>query len=166
MTQALRLDEAAQLLGTEALYLDTQRWDDWLSLFLVDAWYWVPAWRADHELVDDPQREISLIHYAARAGLEDRVWRVRSGLSAASVPLPRTSHIVGSVCLVQAEPDQALVHAAWSCHRLDLRGAQVQTLFGRYEHHLRRTADGWRIAGKKVVLMNECIPTMIDFYCV
>lgn len=165
MNPTIRWDEAAQLLAIEAHCLDTQRWDDWLALYLPEAWFWVPAWRHDHELIDDPQAEVSLMYYTARAGLEDRVWRVRSGLSAASSPLPRTSHLVASVHLVSADAASALVHSAWSCHRLDLRGSQTQTLFGRYEHHLKATPQGWRIAGKKVVLMNDRIPTMVDFYC-
>jgi 3-phenylpropionate/cinnamic acid dioxygenase small subunit len=31
---------------------------------------------------------------------------------------------------------------------------------------LREGPQGWRIASKKVVLMNDTIPTMLDFYCV
>ena len=81
MSQPIRLDEAADLLAREAHSLDNRQWADWLALFDPDAWFWVPAWRADHELIDDPQREISLMYYPSRAGLEERIWRVRSGLS-------------------------------------------------------------------------------------
>ena len=38
-------------------------------------------------------------------------------------------------------------------------------LFGRYEHTLRRGGDGWRIARKKIVLVNDTISTMVDVYC-
>jgi 3-phenylpropionate/cinnamic acid dioxygenase small subunit len=42
-------------------------------------------------------------------------------------------------------------------------------LFGRYEYRLRRHDEGgreyWLIARKKVLLLNDHIPTMIDFYC-
>ena len=165
MNEPIRLDEVTDLLAREAHSLDARQWDTWLALFHPDAWFWVPAWRSDHELVDDPQREISLMYYPSRAGLEERVWRVRSGLSEASAVLPRTCHLVGSTRIVRCDASEALVHSNWNCQRLDLRTSQTQMLFGRYEHHLRLDAEGWRIAGKKVVLMNDRIPTMVDFYC-
>ncbi|HPU50830.1 MAG TPA: aromatic-ring-hydroxylating dioxygenase subunit beta [Burkholderiaceae bacterium] len=165
MNASLRLDEASDLLAREAHCLDNRQWDEWLALFDPDAWFWVPAWRTDHELVDDPMREVSLMYHPSRAGLEERVWRVRSGLSEASSVLPRTCHLVGSVRGVQSESGHAVVHSSWNCQRLDLRSAQTHLLFGHYEHHLRNQGQGWRIAGKKVVLMNDRIPTMVDFYC-
>ena len=76
---------ACDLLYREALFLDTQRWDEWLDLYTSDCEYWVPAWKSAHQVTEDPKREISLIYYASRAGLEDRVWRVRSGRSVAAV---------------------------------------------------------------------------------
>ena len=41
------------------------------------------AWDSEHELTKDPKSELSLIYYDSRAGLEERVLRIRSGLSAA-----------------------------------------------------------------------------------
>ncbi|PKP67926.1 MAG: benzene 1,2-dioxygenase, partial [Alphaproteobacteria bacterium HGW-Alphaproteobacteria-5] len=64
-----------RFLGREALCLDERKWDDWLALYREDAEYWLPAWDDDGELTVDPQREISLIYYPNRAGLEDRIYR-------------------------------------------------------------------------------------------
>lgn len=178
---------AITLVHEEALALDAQRWDDWLDLYTADATFWLPTWTDDHTLSQDPQRELSLIWCAARAGLEDRVWRVRSGLSNASQPLPRTTHLVaGSVVTEQvpstdtpAAPDaheprgaagqgavDLLVRSNWTCHvhRLRLRADDI--FHGHVEHRLRRVGNAWRIAAKTVILRNDTIPTMIDFYCV
>ena len=38
--------------------------------------YWMPAWDDDDQLVTDPQKEISLIWYGHKGGLEDRVFRI------------------------------------------------------------------------------------------
>ncbi|WP_406179415.1 aromatic-ring-hydroxylating dioxygenase subunit beta [Streptomyces sp. NBC_01006] len=47
------------------------------------------AWADDDTLTTDPQREISLVHYPSRAGLEDRVFRIRTDCcSATSRPGP------------------------------------------------------------------------------
>ena len=89
MTDLVRaLAEASQVLYREAMYVDAQRWDEWIGLFTDDCEYWLPAWKGEHELTANPKREISLIYYGTRAGLEDRVWRIRSGQSIASTPLP------------------------------------------------------------------------------
>jgi len=93
-----RSDEtAADLLYREALYLDERRWDDWLALYDEAAEFWVPAWKSEDQPTDDPSSEVSLVYAARRSELEDRVWRVRSGQSIASTPLPRTAHIVTNV---------------------------------------------------------------------
>lgn len=166
MSADIALAEAAELIHREGHLLDRARWDDWLALYAPEAVFWVPAWRDEHELVEDPATEVSLIHCAARAGLEDRVWRVRSGLSPASDPLPRTSHLIGSV-IAAGDADGILeVHASWTCHVFDLRRRETHVLFGRYEHRLARRDSGLLIVRKKVVLMNDRIPTMLDFYSV
>ena len=185
LADATTAHEALARIHEEALALDDQRWDDWLALYTPDATFWLPAWTDDHTLARDPRRELSLIWCAARAGLEDRVWRVRSGLSNASQPLPRTTHLVtNSVVRWLSAPtaslavggdlsggpsggaDQLCVTSSWTCrvHRLRLRADDV--FHGRVEHRLRQVDGLWSIAAKTVVLRNDTIPTMIDFYCV
>lgn len=168
MSPPLTSAQAAELLYREAEALDGQRWDDWLALFTEDAVYWVPTWVDEHQPADDPDRQLSLIHYASRAGLEDRVWRIRSGLSVASEVLPRTAHLIGNVRVddaARAGPDEVIVHSVFTVQRFDLRARASHAFFGRYQHRLRRTAQGWRIAGKTIHLLNDLIPTMLDVYC-
>jgi 3-phenylpropionate/cinnamic acid dioxygenase small subunit len=161
------LAEAAELIHREGRYLDNQRWDDWLALYATDAVFWLPAWRDERALTDSPDTELSLIYCAARAGLEDRVWRVRSGLSAASTPLPRTSHLIGSAVLEPAaNAAETICMSSWICHVFDLKRGDAAVFFGQYEHTLRRDGHGLRIVRKKIVLVNDRIPTMLDFYCV
>lgn len=160
---------AQELLFREALYLDTQRWDDWLGLYDEDATFWMPAWTDEHRLSASPETELSLMYCAARAGLEDRVWRIRSGLSVASTPLLRTAHAVSGPVVSAVEGTGATrlqVESSWTCHVHNPKRRTEHVFFGRYEHGLRQGPDGWRIASKKVVLMNDTIPTMLDFYCV
>jgi len=164
---ALAPPEAVDLLYREGHYLDAQRWDDWLALYCEDAEFWMPAWKAPHALTASPEREVSLMYYSARAGLEDRVWRLRSGLSVASLVLPRTTHAISGVILEAQAADGALeLRSSWTCHVYDLRRTTQHVFFGRYEHRLRNESGKWLIAAKKIVLMNDRIPTMIDFYCV
>ena len=57
----------------EARALDERRWADWLEFYAEDVEYWMPSWDDDDTLTNDPQNEVSLIYYANRQGLEDRV---------------------------------------------------------------------------------------------
>lgn len=159
-------DEAEELLFREALLLDRRDWDAWLDLYLPDAVFWMPAWRDEDTPVEDPDTELSLIHYAGRRGIEERVWRVRSGQSVASAVLPRTSHMIGNVLVERSDAASAETTASFTVHQHDVRAGRSHVFFGRYDHRLRLTDAGWRIAAKRITLLNDMIPTVVDFYSV
>jgi len=158
--------EASMLLSKEAHCLDTQNWDDWLALFLPECEFWVPAWKSEHEQTSNPKREISLIYYASRAGLEDRVWRVRSGRSVASKPMPRTQHAISNLMLApQSEAGGSVkVLSNWTVHQFRTKARETEVLYGRYEHDLVRSGGELRIRRKKIILLNDYMPAMLDFY--
>lgn len=162
--RVLLLAEVSDLLYREGVCLDEQRYDDWLALFADDCEYWVPAWKAEHTPTDNPKAEVSLIYYATRAGLEDRVWRVRSGQSVASRPVPRTTHMVGSVLLESADADAPAASASWTAYSFFHKSKDSVVFFGRYHYQLARAGGALRIRRKKIMLMNDYIPTMLDFY--
>ncbi len=158
-------EAATELLYREAHYLDAQRWDDWLALYSPDCELWMPAWKSEHEMTDNPRRELSLIYYGSRAGLEDRVTRVRSGQSVASIPLPRTQHAVTNVRVEEGGSADAMrVLSNWTVHQFRTKHREVEVFFGRYEHDLVRRDGEWRIRRKKIVLLNDYMPTLLDFY--
>src|ERR1700683_2582166 len=64
----LDLRRCEQLLLYEARLLDEGKFDDWLALFTLDGWYWVPS-EPDQA---DPFETVSLI-YDDRRLLETRV---------------------------------------------------------------------------------------------
>ncbi len=169
----LELAEAVALLNLEAMLLDEQDWDGWLALYEEDAEFWMPAWKSATEPTSDPMKELSMIYYAGRSGLEDRVQRIRSGKSVASTPLRRTAHMVGNVMLApgdSAHPEIATVKSSFNVHVYDTRTKTQHVFFGRTTHGLVRrgtgTGAGLGIRAKKVILANDCIPTMLDIYCV
>ena len=91
------LSAVEAFLHAEARALDDRDWDTWLAFYAPDASFWMPAWDDNDKLVEDPQAEISLIYYARRSGLEDRVFRIKTERSSASTPEPRTSHNISNV---------------------------------------------------------------------
>lgn len=167
MTAPEALPLAAEILHREAHFLDERRWDDWLGLYHAQAEFWVPAWRDEDEATDDPENEIALIYISSRTQLEERVSRVRSGRSAASSPLPRTAHAVSNVMVMPGGDDDALtVRSIATAHIFDVKRREQHMFFSRCEHHLLRANGDWRIRRKKLILLNDYIPTVIDFYTV
>ena len=107
------LEAGREVLALEAAHLDEQRWDDWLALFAPDCEYWVPTWVNEDTLASDHQSQLSQIYYSSRAGLEDRIARIRTGKSPASTPLRRTTHMTSNVVLLSgAAGDEPLTDAA------------------------------------------------------
>jgi benzoate/toluate 1,2-dioxygenase beta subunit len=160
------LADAVALLTLEGMLLDEQDWDAWLALYEEDAEFWMPAWKSETETTTDPMKELSLIYYAGRSGLEDRVQRIRSGKSVASTPLRRTAHMVGNVLLDGEQEGVLRVKSSFNVHVYDTRQKTQHVFFGRTTHGLVRRDAGFRIRSKKVILANDCIPTMLDVYCV
>ncbi len=159
-----RLVQVERLLIREAELLDKRRWDEWLALMAPDVEYWIPAWDSELEHTNDPDSELSLVYYSSRAGLEDRVYRIRTGQSSASNPLPRTCHMVGNVRADFHSDAACGVEANWQV--LSYRLEETTTFFGFYEYLLERTGDDWRIKRKKIVVLNALIPAVLDIYLV
>ena len=153
---------AEQLLRREAFYADHGRWRDWLALYLENATYWVPAWQSETQLVTDPLTEVSILYADSRRELEHRIWRFTSGESPASYPLPRTNHLVSNVRVLSETADTVVAASNWltQCYR-----NKEQFFYGGYyEHTLVRTADGFKIRSKKVVLLNDVVLGYVDVY--
>jgi benzoate/toluate 1,2-dioxygenase beta subunit/anthranilate 1,2-dioxygenase (deaminating, decarboxylating) small subunit len=160
------LAAGVELLEREAAYLDERRWDEWLALYTSDCEYWAPAWRADGTPTENPRMELSHVYCASRAGLEDRVLRIRSGRSPASTPHPRTTHLIGGILPLETPTaERQRLRSSWACHVFFPRSNESHAYFGRSEHELVLQEGRWQIARKKVLLQNDYIPGMLDIYC-
>ncbi|WP_423603547.1 aromatic-ring-hydroxylating dioxygenase subunit beta [Sphingomonas sp. MS122] len=166
MTATLTRAEAEDLLYREAALLDEGGWDEWLALYTEDAVFWMPAWRDEEAPASDPDTELSLIYYDGRSGLEDRVFRARSGQSVASRPRPRCMHAIGNVRLIDCAGGIAEIASSFTVFLYDLRAGRTHHFFGRYRHTLRHEAGAWRISRKHILLLNDTIPTVVDFYSI
>ncbi len=151
----------ARFVQHEAFLLDERRWEDWLDLYEPQAEYWVPMWDDDGELTRDPQTELSLMYYARRNGLEDRVFRIKTGKSAATMPLARTCHI-RTQPLVSREDGLLVARFNWSTH--SARMGTAVTYFGRKVLHLSDNADTLRIRKAYTVVQNDLLDQVIDIY--
>lgn len=111
---AITLDAIAQFLYKEARFLDDEQWDDWVDCYAPSASFWMPAWDDDDKLTTDPQSEISLIYYPDRQGLEDRVFRIKTERSSATMPDTRTSHQISNIEVLEQNGSKVTVRFNWN----------------------------------------------------
>jgi 3-phenylpropionate/cinnamic acid dioxygenase small subunit len=154
----------AEILYQEAACIDERRWPEWLSLYTEDAEFWMPAWTMDGRATDDPQNQLSLIYYNNRGGLEDRVWRIESGVSPASSPAVRTCHLITNVRASETAGAELRVASNWQVHIYRPERQETLTYFGFYQHTLRSVEGGLKIARKKIILLNDLIDGVLDIY--
>jgi benzoate/toluate 1,2-dioxygenase beta subunit len=161
------LAEVSALIQGEARLLDKQSWDEWLALYCEDAVFWVPAFRMDGSLTENPATELSMIHIVGRANLGDRIFRVRTEIALSATPVPRTSHLVGQPLIERDDAGEVEASVAWQVvWSNDVRGQRLRA--GTYHYTLRRDSGGQnlRIARKKVLLLDPVIDGYFDVYSV
>ncbi|MBO1520491.1 benzoate 1,2-dioxygenase small subunit [Oceanisphaera pacifica] len=147
----------------EARLLDDREWDEWLKCYHEDVVYWMPAWDDEDQLTEDPQREISLIYYPSRRGLEDRVYRIKTERSgASSMPEPRTTHLTTNLEVLEQTDDQVKLRFNWQTN--SHRYHKTESFFGIAFYTLDISAEQPVITEKKVILNNDYINQVIDIY--
>ena len=149
-------------LYREARFLDDRQWDEWLDCYHLDAEYWMPAWTDDDDLVTDPHSEVSLIYYPNRQGLEDRVYRIRTERSSATMPEPRTNHAVNNVEVLEQREGQLDLRFNWQT--LSHRNRKTMQFFGTSFYTLDVSGAAPKILKKKIILKDDYIHQVIDVY--
>lgn len=157
---------AAATLFHEARLLDSGEWSDWVAMYREDAVYWVPAWLDEYETTKDPLTQVSLLYHDTRRGLEERIARIESRKSITALPLPRTVHQVSNLEASEAAPGRIICHSVFAVHVYDPRVAKAHVRHGRYQHTLVQDGEEWKIARKIITLVNDSVPTVLDFYSI
>jgi benzoate/toluate 1,2-dioxygenase beta subunit len=148
--------EAEDFLYREARLLDSNQLYEWRDLMTEDVIYWVPV----NDENADPRKHLSVI-YDDWANLTGRIWRiVESGLNHTQDPASKMIRFVSNVEVEDAErDDEVTVHSVvWlttfksGAQRVD--DIDVRNYSTRQQHRLRMADGQWRIAFKKVTLLN------------
>jgi 3-phenylpropionate/cinnamic acid dioxygenase small subunit len=143
----LDLRRCEQFLLHEARLLDEAKFDDWLALFMPQAWYWVPS---EPDQVD-PLETVSLI-YDDRRLLETRVRRLASPRMYSQEPRSRTTRMVGNVSIEDADRDACTVRSKFML--IEYRREQQRLFGGTMRHRLLQSDGRIMIAWKRVDLVN------------
>lgn len=155
-------ENVCAFLYKEARLLDERDWDNWLDMYDENCTFWMPAWDDDGELTEDPQSEISLIYYARRAGLEDRVFRIRTERSSATIPDTRTSHNISNVEVL--EQSSGIIKLRFNWHTMSIRYNHTDHFCGTSFYTVDVSGANPIIKDKKVVLKTDYIRHVIDVY--
>jgi benzoate/toluate 1,2-dioxygenase subunit beta len=134
-----------RFLYQEALLLDQVRLRDWLALFDARATYWVPLVAS----ATTPDDQLNLV-YDDYALLEERIFRLETGVAYSQDPPSRTVRGLSSVLVDHAADGLLVVRSVFTL--LESRPHTSQHYVGRYTHHLIDTPDGLRIRRKRIDL--------------
>ena len=137
-----------QFLYHEARLLDTQQLEAWLDLFTDDAVYWVPLERDQKDAA-----ETSSIIHDDRTLLGLRVQQARHPRAHARLPLARTVHQVSNIVVLEQSGE--MLRVASTLGLIEWRQEKQRVWGALVEHQLRRANGGFRIARKRVDLVNS-----------
>jgi 3-phenylpropionate/cinnamic acid dioxygenase small subunit len=147
--------EAEDFLYKEARMLDGNQLYEWRDMMTDDVTYWVPVNEENY----DPRKHISIV-WDDKANLTGRIWRIiESGLNNTQDPPSRMIRFISNVEVDTAErEDEVTVYSClWlatfreSAQRVD----DIKPVYyaARQEHRLRQVDGAWKIAFKKVSLL-------------
>ena len=142
------IDEVTQFIYREARLQDDHDYDAWEALWTDDGVYWVPA----NGEGTDPDNEMSIV-YDNRSRIALRIRQYHTGKRFSQTPRSRLRRLVSNIEILEHGGDQVRVTSNAMVFESNVRG---DTLWAsRNEYKLRRVGDEWRMALKKVVLVNN-----------
>lgn len=150
--------QAEAWLYHEARLIDEHRLDEWLTLFTDDALYWLP--------IDDKARPGLTVALICDDALRrrERVYRLQETRAHAQEPMSRTLHVIANVEVEPAAGGEMVVRSNQIVYEIRAGDAdyrqpglgEQRSFAARCEHRYRADGDGgWRIAMKKMVLLNR-----------
>jgi 3-phenylpropionate/cinnamic acid dioxygenase small subunit len=151
------LRQVEQFLFLEARLADEGDYDDWEALWTDDGVYWIPANGDDI----DPATQMSIL-FDNRSRIALRVRQLKSDKRHAQNPRSRLRRLLANIELLdvgagEADGDGDIVAGAnFLIYESRPRGTTMWG--GRTEYRLRRLDGGWRMARKKVMLVDNDRP--------
>jgi len=139
--------EVEDFLYHEAALLDAWKLKEWEELLTDDATYYVPP---NDELEGDYKNTLYIIS-DDRERIRQRVIRVLDPNCHAEFPRSRTCRLISNVRILGVEGDIVRVSSNFVCYRY--RRYQREFVYvGTYEHQLRKTAQGFKVKERRVLL--------------
>lgn len=136
-----------QFLFHEAQLMDERRWDEWLALYTDEAEYWMPYEWGQQSATD----HVSLF-YEDKTLLRMRIDRLQNDLSPLEWPPARTNRHLSNVQIGEDTGERVTATAYLAF--VEYRREEQRWYSGRVTWELHAEGDGFRIAAKRVDLLN------------
>ncbi len=149
---SISIEEIRQFLYREARLLDEKNWEEWLTCYDEDCPFWMPSWDDDGELISNPQRR----------GLEDRIFRIETERSSATIPDTRTAHNLSNIELL--ENNDGIVTVRFNWINKSYRYHETNTYWGYSQYKIDMTQNRPKILDKYVVLKDDYVHQIMDVY--
>ncbi len=146
--QRTTLEDVRQFVYREARLQDEHQYDAWESLWCDDGIYWVPA--NGDEI--DPEQKMSII-YDNRSRISLRIRQYNTGKRFSQTPQSRLRRLISNVEILSDDGHE--VSAAANALIFESRTRGDTLWASRNEYTLRREGDDFRMALKKVLLVNN-----------
>jgi 3-phenylpropionate/cinnamic acid dioxygenase small subunit len=140
-------EAAEQFLIHEARLLDERRFREWMALFTADGVYWVPATPGQKSPLDQAS-----LFYDDRELMKTRVERLEHPFIHVQSPPSRTVHLVTNIAVETEDTGEFVVSS--NVLMVEYRLDRQRLFAGRQRHRLRYEEAAWRIAHKRVDLVN------------
>ncbi|MCB1811168.1 MAG: benzoate 1,2-dioxygenase small subunit [Candidatus Competibacteraceae bacterium] len=158
----LSYQDIQSFLFQEARAQAEKRWEDWLAFYADDVVYHMPSWDDDDTPTTDPQSEVSLIYYPNKQGLEDRVFRIGTERSSATIPDTRYNRSISNLEILKQDENSAEICFNWTTHTYRYHTTDVY--FGTAHYTLDTSGAKPLIKKKYVLLKNDYIHHVLDVY--
>ncbi|MGO9699094.1 MAG: aromatic-ring-hydroxylating dioxygenase subunit beta [Xanthobacteraceae bacterium] len=139
--------EIELFLLREAKFLDAGEFEAWLALYAPQGIYWMPSQPGQTDT-----KGVASIIYEDYAILAIRVRRLLEARALVLTPMPRTTHLVSNIEVTKGAVDEFSAEAAFIC--IEHQGDQQRLYSGRHSHRLVRHNGSFRIALKRVELID------------
>ena len=142
------LNVVTRFIYREARLQDDHDYDAWEALWTDDGIYWIPA----NGEGEDPDAEMSIV-YDNRSRISVRIKQFKTGKRHSQTPVSRIRRVVSNIEILEGTEDEVRVTSNALVFESNTRGETVWA--SRNEYKLRRVDGDWRMALKKVILVNN-----------
>ena len=142
------LNLVTRFIYREARLQDDHDYDGWEALWADDGIYWIPA----NGEGEDPDAEMSIV-YDNRSRISVRIKQFKTGKRHSQTPVSRIRRVVSNIEILEGTQDELRVTSNALVFESNTRGETVWA--SRNEYKLRRVDGDWRMALKKVILVNN-----------
>ena len=142
------LNLVTRFIYREARLQDDHDYDAWEALWADDGIYWIPA----NGEGEDPDAEMSIV-YDNRSRISVRIKQFKTGKRHSQTPVSRIRRVVSNIEILAGTQDEVRVTSNALVFESNTRGETVWA--SRNEYKLRRVDGDWRMALKKVILVNN-----------